>query len=386
LSRQQIGYIWKAGGSWYGRWRDNVIENGQVIRKQCSAKLADVCERFRTKADVRPLLAEKLRPVNEGRTRPEGTLPVAQFVELHYLPYVEENFKPSTCAGHKSLWAMYLAPRLTGIALRDFRTVDAAVLLAEVHRAHGVGRTTLKHLKSVLSGVFTYAKNQGVLDGVHPIRDAVIPKKAHAPAETHAATPDEVLAMMDALEKAGEKKARAAVALMFFAGLRPGEARGACWEDFDGKKLTVRQSVWNTYTTAPKTTGSAKPVPIIEPLTGILAELRAADENPSSGPILRGPSGKPLDLHNLGNRVVIPNLRAAGIAWHGWYALRRGVATAVTALSTDSLAAKGLLRHSSVSTTERHYIKDVPESTLQAMKRLETLCKERAITEGVKPN
>ncbi len=138
---------------------------------------------------------------------------------------------------------MYLAPRLAGIALRDFRTVDAAVLLAEVHRAHGVGRTTLKHVKSVLSGVFTYAKNQGVLDGVHPIRDAMIPKKAHAPAETHAATPDEVHAIMDALEKAGEKKARAAVASMFFAGLRPGEARGACWKDFDGKKPTVRQSV-----------------------------------------------------------------------------------------------------------------------------------------------
>jgi hypothetical protein len=83
---------------------------------------------------------------------------------------------------------------------------------------------------------------------------------------------------------------------------------------------------------------------------------------------------------------VIPTLRKAGIAWHGWYSLRRGVATAVTALSTDSLAAKGLLRHSSVSTTERHYIKDVPESTLQAMKRLELLCKEHATTGDPKPN
>jgi hypothetical protein len=206
LSRQQIGYIWKVGGSWYGRWRDNVIEDGQVVRKQCSAKLADVCGRFRTKADVRPLLTEKLRPINEGRARPESTLRVGQFVELHYLPFVEENFKPSTRAGYKSLWEMYLAPRLTTIALRDFRTVDAAVLLAEVHRAHSVGRTTLKHVKSFLSGVFTYAKNQGVLDGVHPIRDAVIPRKADAPAQTHAATPDEVLAIMDALDKAGEQK------------------------------------------------------------------------------------------------------------------------------------------------------------------------------------
>jgi integrase len=175
---------------------------------------------------------------------------------------------------------MYLAPRLATIALRDFRTVDAAVLLAEVHGAHSVGRTTLKHVKSFLSGALTYAKNQGVLDGVHPIRDAVIPRKADAPAETHAATSDEVLAVMDALDKAGEKKSRAAVALMFFAGLRPGEARGACWEDFDGKKLTVRQSVWHTHTTTPKTNNSAKPVPVIEPLTSILADLRAAKIRP----------------------------------------------------------------------------------------------------------
>jgi len=396
MSRQQQGYIWKVGRSWHGRWREDVLEDGCVVRKQRSAKLADVCDRYRSENDVRPLLADKLRPINEGRTRPESTLAVAAYVEKFYLPFCEENFKPSTVAGYKHIWERYLAPRLTKIVLRDFRTVDVATLLADLHRAHNVGRTTLKHFKSFLSGVFTYAKNQGALDGINPIHEALIPKKALVPCETHAATLVEVLAIMEALEKAGQQKASAAVALMFFAGLRPGEARGACWEDFDGRRLIVRRSVWHTYTTTPKTEGSAKPVPVIAPLASVLAALRESDGNPTSGPILRGPSGKPLDLHNLANRVVIPSLRRCGVCqkleaqhtaathefqqdrlmprWHGWYALRRGIATAITALSTNSLAAKGLLRHSSVSTTERHYIKDVPETTLRAMKRLEALC------------
>ncbi len=202
-------------------------------------------------------------------------------------------------------------------------------------------------------------------------------------------------------DKSGEYKACAAVALMFFAGLRPGEARGALWEDFDGKRIHIRQSVWHTHTTSPKTMGSAKPVPVIEPLTGILISLREADGNPSTGPILRGPSGKPLDLHNLARRVVVPalvrcvvcgkrhrdhedkkhnfSLDASIPRWRGWYALRRGVATAITALSAGSLAAKGLLRHSSVSTTERHYIKDVPEITARAMKQLEMLSNKRPL-------
>lgn len=407
MPRHQEGYIWRKGCNWYGRWWEDVIEEGRVLRKQRARKLAEYCDRYRTERDVRSLLDEILRPLNEGKTQPEGTLSVAKFVEGHYLPFVEENYKPSTLAGYKNLWEAYLSARLSKIVLRDFRTVDAANLLADIHRAHSLGRTMLKHIKSFLSGVFTYAKNQGVIDGAHPIRDAMIPKKAAISKETHAATPDEVLAIMEALDKAGEKKARAAVALMFFAGLRPGEARGICWEDYDGKRLIVRQSVWHTHTTSPKTAGSAKPVPVIEPLGSILADLHETNGNPTSGPILRGLSGKPLDLHNLANRVVIPTLKRCAVChqsesdhgkadhdfqldeslpkWHGWYALRRGVGTAVADLS-NSLAAKGLLRHSSVSTTERHYIKDVPESTLQAMKLLETLCNSRATTGEAKPN
>lgn len=406
MHRHQEGYIWRKGGNWYGRWWEDVIEDAKLVRKQRARKLAEYCDRYRTERDVRPLLDDILRPLNEGKTRPEGTLSVAKFVESHYLPFVEENYKPSTLAGYKNLWGAYLSARLSKFVLRDFRTVDAATLFAEIHRSHNLGRTMLKHIKSFLSGVFTYAKNQGVIDGAHPIRDAMIPKKAATPNETHAATPDEVMAIMDTLHKGGEDKARVAVALMFFAGLRPGEARGVCWEDYDGKRLIIRQSVWHTYTTSPKTAGSAKPVPVIEPLGSILADLRKAEGNPSSGPILRGPSGKPLDLHNLANRIVIPALKRCAVCrvsesdhgkadhdfrldkslpkWHGWYALRRGVGTVVADLS-NSLAAKGLLRHSSVSTTERHYIKDVPESTLSAMKLLETLCNPRATASEGKP-
>jgi len=58
------------------------------------------------------------------------------------------------------------------------------------------------------------------------------------------------------------------------------------------------------------------------------------------------------------------------------------VGMALAALSKDSRAAKGLLRHSSVSTTQRHYIKDVPENRLEAMKLLENLCNPRATVQG----
>jgi integrase len=380
---------------------------GGVVRKQTCRKLTDVSDRYRTERDLRELIDEVLVPINSGRAKPASTLSVAEFAEQYWLPWARENCKPSTVAGYETLWKLYLAPHLARISLRDFRTVDAANLFAEIHRRTNVGRSTLLHCKSRLSGIFTLARNQGALDAPNPIEGAMLPKKAAAPNPTHAATPDEVMAILEVLRKDEEWKARAAVALMFFAGLRPGEARGVRWEDYSGKRLTVRQSVWHRFTTAPKTESAASAVPVIATLAEILSDLRERDGNPATGPILRGPSGRPLLLDNASKRVIVPALRRCEVCgeresdhksahafefdkslptWNGWYALRRGVATTLAGLTKDGLASMGLLRHTNLSTTTRHYIHDVPENTLSAMELLEKLCTTCAPTLGIRPN
>lgn len=403
MSRHQNGYIWKIGRSWYGRWyEDALVEmNGgrELVRRQRSRKLADYCDRYRYEADVRPLLEEILRPLNEGRADARSTLSLAVFVNQSYLPYVRDNLKPSTYHGYVKLWNAQLKARTGDITLRDFRTVNAANLLAALAR-NGLGRRSLQHAKSLLSGIFTYAKNLGVLDGVNPVRDALLPKKTAPLAETHAVTVQEVATILETLERANlqprqRAQARAAIALMYFTGLRPGEARGIRWEDYDSdrKLLHVHQSVWNKYTTTPKTASSAKPVPVIEPLRIILAQLHEVDGYPETGPILRGATGKPLSLDNLALRVVVPTLECCAECadsreshnahsghefqllpqWHGWYALRRGIATLIATVTKDPMAAKGLLRHSSLVTTANHYIKDVPEVTEQGVRLVERL-------------
>ncbi len=97
----QKGFIFKKGGSWFLRYRDEVIENGQVLRKQQCKKLASVCDRYRTKKDLHGLRDEILGPINSGKVRPESTLSVAEFAEGNWLPWARENCKPSTVAGSK---------------------------------------------------------------------------------------------------------------------------------------------------------------------------------------------------------------------------------------------------------------------------------------------
>ena len=240
-----------------------------------------------------------------------------------------------------------------------------------------------------------------MLDGVNPVQGTIIPRKAAAPAETHASTPDEVVAILDVLGRAKDLEqrqklqAQVAIGLMFFAGLRPGEARGAKWEDYDGKTLGVKQSVWRKHTTAPKTASAAKPVLVIEPLRELLAELREGEGNPQDGPILRGVKGRPLSLDMLARVVIRPALRNPKnyrtpnakewkpLEWQGFYSLRRGIATQLTAITRDPMAAKGLLRHSSVNTTLAHYIKNVPEVTANGMAQIEQLFSELDVVRQV---
>jgi hypothetical protein len=115
--------------------------------------------------------------------------------------------------------------------------------------------------------------------------------------------------------------------------------------------------------------------------------LRSVEGDPTSGPILKGVSGKPLNFDMLAREVILPAVRnpenyepgAKQVSWHGYYAFRRGIATLASSVARDPMAAKGLLRHTSVNTTLKHYIKDIPQVTENAMTLVEELFKQRSV-------
>ena len=56
------------------------------------------------------------------------------------------------------------------IPLRDFRPVDAANVLRSVWQEKQLGRSSLRHVRAFLSGVFT-RKKLGTLHGANPVRN-----------------------------------------------------------------------------------------------------------------------------------------------------------------------------------------------------------------------
>jgi integrase len=280
------------------------------------------------------------------------------------------------------------------ITLRDFRCVDATNLLAELHRKHSLGKCTLGHCKTLLSLVFKSAKQLGFLDGMNPVTDAKVPKAAAAGKPTHAYTPQEVQTMLETLDGVP----RLAIALMFFAGLRPSEARGLRWTDYNAKTKTlhIARSMWRGHVAECKTASAVGDVPVPNVLADLLDEAKPAPlESNRAAPariseyVLTSAIGKPVDLHNFASRVIRPALAKCaeckkpkhkangheykpGIEWRGFYALRRGCATLATSLDS-ALAAKSLLRHSNVATTSQYYIKSVDADAVRAMGKIDAL-------------
>ena len=167
--------------------------------------------------------------------------------------------------------------------------------------------------------------------------------------------------------------------------------RGLCWEDFDGKELSVKRSVWNSTVNEPKTRRSKAPIPVVRQLADALEayKLRMGKLAQLNLPIFQAGNGKPLNLDNLVRRVIVPALTRCAVCgqaesehakdghtfkldstipgWYGWHAFRRGLATNLHQLGVDDKTIQAILRHSNVGLTVNVYIKSVTESQVNAM-------------------
>jgi integrase len=180
---------------------------------------------YRSKKSVRTLADEFLEPFNRGMITPQSSIMLKDFVETRYLPFVETNKRPSTYRGYQNMWKRYLLEH-GEIALRDFRTMDGEDLLSVIASEEELTCTTLAHIKAFLSGVFRYAKRQGVINSENPMRDVMLPK-AKAPGETYAYSLEEINSALSILAE----PAAAVVATAAFTGARKGEIRGMLWEN-----------------------------------------------------------------------------------------------------------------------------------------------------------
>ena len=159
-----------------------------------------------------------------------------------------------------------------------------------------MSRTTLAHVKHMLSGVFRYASRIGVLNTPNPIRDACVPQ-ARGSNSTYAYSLDEITRMLAVLAE----PANVIVALAAFTGLRRGEIWGLKPEDYDGTVLYVHRSVWKKHVGDPKGKRGKGAVMVIAPLADLINAylMRFSPKNF----LLETLKGRPADLDYLFRKI-----------------------------------------------------------------------------------
>ncbi|HEY6443352.1 MAG TPA: tyrosine-type recombinase/integrase, partial [Candidatus Acidoferrales bacterium] len=328
-----------------------------------------------------------LAPLNSGLLNPQSTMLVTEFVETIYLTeYVEKHLRAATKKQYRDVWYNHLKDRMGKLTLRGFRTVHGEQMLAHIAAQSKLGRSSLRHCKAFLSGAFKQAKRLGILDGINPIMDVSIPRVPEAQEDTYAYSLVEIKAMLAPLAE----PARTVVLTAALTGLRKSELRGLTWGNFDGRELSVTRSFWNSIPSEPKTRRSRSPIPVVKQLAEALEthKLRAGILAQPDLPIFQAGNGQPLNLDNLARRVIVPAIEKCvkcrepqsehkpeahlfeldpRLAWHGWHAFRRGLATNLHALRVDDKTIQAILRHSNVGLTMNVYVKSVTESQVNAM-------------------
>ena len=379
--RRQNGCITRHRDFHVLRFRQQVFVDGKVKTVMRSVRLAPVDAKHKTKASVRSLAAEILAPLNRTCVSPLRVMTVGDFVESVYLPFAEQQKRPSTYRGYKQIWDDYLKDTSASAWMREVKTYDVQAWLEGIARLphtkneleYTLSKTTLKHVKHFLSGVFQHAAQQGYFDGANPVRLAEIPAFAPAGQEGRAYTLEEIGQMLNVLPEL----AATVVETAAYTGLRLGELRGARWEFYappQGEEslglLHVMSSVWRSHVGAPKTERSKAPVPVIPQLADRLRVHWLARGRPAAGPIFANSLGKPLDLDALYRRQMKDVLKKAGVVWLGWHGFRRGLASNLNRLGVDDSVIQAILRHSDVSVTQRCYIKTTRPDAVSAMRQL----------------
>jgi len=265
---QQSGYIMRHHGWWVVRYRERVGVGGDIQTIQRARRLAPIDAEHKTKTSVRKLAEELLQPLNQTAISPLTVTTLTDFCDRIYLPFVKEYKRASTYRGYAQMWKDYLKLRCGSAWLREVKTCDVQAWLETIAREDELSKTTLRHIKHLLSGVFRYAAQQDYWDAgrANPVQLAAIPASAPRGAEGQAYTFEEVQRMVKVLLE----PAATVVTVAAYTGLRLGELRGLIWEAYTPAAdkdsfglLYVTRSIWRNFIGDPKTEKSKAPVPVI---------------------------------------------------------------------------------------------------------------------------
>jgi integrase len=248
------------------RWREGARNRRRTFDRRRDAELWD--------AEVR-----RRRQLGALRTLDAGRETLNEYVADTFVPTNVATLARATREHYVSTYDLHIAPHLGSVPLRDVTPEAIAHFQAARLRA-GAGPVAIRRALELLGTILQRATESQRISS-NPARLVRRARLPHAE-EVRPFSPVEVESMRTYLAEGGSEhplRDATLVAILAYAGLRPGEALALRWGDVRDNTLLIQRSA--SYGEAKSTkTGATRSVRLLAPLRQDLAAWRLASGRP----------------------------------------------------------------------------------------------------------
>ena len=362
--RHQCGCVILKGQVWYGKYRDDVVEqDGTVTRVQRRTPLGTKQE-YPTKRLAERKLEQILCRINAVEYRPGRVATLNEFAE-RWKVEILTKYKPSTKCSAGSHLISHILPYLGKLRLDAICAENQQAFVT--HLADNVSYKSVLNILSTLSSMLTTAKNWGyICEGVDQHK-LVLPGRGIRK-DVACFTADQVRNIL----QIAEDPWRLMFACAALLGLRAGEILGLRVEDVDlqNRTLNIKQGAWRGKLQSTKNTASENALPIPLPLEGFFREyLKTWKPNPL-GLLFCNRNDRAYTSQKVVEYHLWPLLDALKIKRAGLHAFRHAHATLLLDGGASPKVAQRQLRHSDARVTLGIYAHLVEGTHREAVEKL----------------
>lgn len=274
--RFQRGHVFLVGGTWFGKYREDVIEAaGFTRRKQVTVTLGSKKD-IPTKALAKRRMELILARINSTDYRPGRFAKMEEFAAI-WQEHILVRAKPSSILSAKSHLNVHILPHFGKRNLDEIGGQALQFFVTKLAQAN-LSRKMILNVLSTLASILQTAKGWGYVCQTVEYKCLTIPT-GEVQTEARFFTVEEVGRII----AAAREPYRTMFWLLALTGMRAGEMLGLQWADIDFEKglINIRRSAWYGRVQTTKTKNSEAIIPI----PGVLAAtLRAFREQWKSNP------------------------------------------------------------------------------------------------------
>lgn len=366
----------KRGNQWTILVREDVVEDGQRIRKVSRISLGPASL---TRAEAERLRDDYLAAINQAQVGIGGACLFRDFARIY-----ERDVLPTLASTSRersqSVLKTHLNPEFGDRMLREITLERVQEYFTRLQQS-SLSPESVDKIRDVLSAVLRTAVEYGRL--------ASNPAERIRLKRRNLAQPKPFLRIEQffmLLELIAEPYATM-IYVAVFTALRVSELAALLWRNVHASSITIEQRFSRGDWAGPKSEASRGTIPVDEHVIERIERLKSLEVVVRAGRGQRryravksaGPDdlvfqsvakGAPMRDNNVLARHIKPAARSLGLGWVNWQVLRRSCATWLQQAGVDVKDAQGLMRHSRASTTQDVYQQVVPESQRKAVRRL----------------